>query len=210
VSRVRSRRPAAAVDEAILEAALEELRERGYAKVTFEGVAQRAGTSKPVLYRRHRSRAALVAAALLNRYKQPHTVPATDTLRTDLIAWLEGALARATAIGAATYRGLLGEADAETLEQLGGFLASVGTDLERDILAPARARGELGPASPPATALAVPIVLLRDRIIFGGEGAPSVSELVDAVCLPLFRQLSSSAPATAPEKDEGARPPSSG
>ena len=41
----------AELEEALLDAAWAELQEVGYPAFTYEGVAQRAGTSKPVLYR---------------------------------------------------------------------------------------------------------------------------------------------------------------
>ncbi len=49
---------------AIRDATYAELEEHGYSGVTFEGVASRAKTSKPVLYRRYRSRAHMVTDAL--------------------------------------------------------------------------------------------------------------------------------------------------
>jgi AcrR family transcriptional regulator len=59
-----SRRRGAALEDAILDAAWAELIELGYADMTLEAVAQRAGTSRPVLYRRWPSRTKLATAAL--------------------------------------------------------------------------------------------------------------------------------------------------
>ncbi|HET6737281.1 MAG TPA: helix-turn-helix domain-containing protein, partial [Kribbella sp.] len=58
-----TRRRGAALEEAILRAAVEELQEVGYRELTMDGVAARAGTSKNVIYRRWPSRAALCVAA---------------------------------------------------------------------------------------------------------------------------------------------------
>jgi AcrR family transcriptional regulator len=52
------------IDSSVLSATLAELREAGYARLTFEAVARRAGTSKPAIYRRWAGRPQLVLAAL--------------------------------------------------------------------------------------------------------------------------------------------------
>ncbi len=59
-----SRRRGAALENAILDAAWAELIEHGYADMTLEAVARRAGTSRPVLHRRWPSRIKLATAAL--------------------------------------------------------------------------------------------------------------------------------------------------
>jgi hypothetical protein len=51
-------------EDALLDAAWDELREVGYARLTMEGIAQRARTSRPVLARRWPTRHQLVVAAL--------------------------------------------------------------------------------------------------------------------------------------------------
>jgi AcrR family transcriptional regulator len=52
------------VSQAILDAALGQLLERGYGGMSMEGVAAAAGVGKPAIYRRHSNKAELVAAAL--------------------------------------------------------------------------------------------------------------------------------------------------
>ena len=73
---VQTRRPNAAqrgrprdpqIDMAILGATLDGLDDAGYAGLTLEDVARRAGTTKPALYRRWSSRQRLVLAALARR-----------------------------------------------------------------------------------------------------------------------------------------------
>jgi AcrR family transcriptional regulator len=55
------------IDKAILGATLDALDDGGYAGLTLEDVARRAGTTKPALYRRASSRQRLVLAALALR-----------------------------------------------------------------------------------------------------------------------------------------------
>ena len=50
--------------QAILQAALGQLLERGYGGMSMEGVAATAGVGKPAIYRRHANKAELVTAAI--------------------------------------------------------------------------------------------------------------------------------------------------
>ena len=60
----RARRTNVQVTAAITTAVLDELREVGFAGLTFESVARRAELSKAVLYRRHPTRVSLALAGL--------------------------------------------------------------------------------------------------------------------------------------------------
>ena len=51
-------------DKVILDATLEILNDKGYAGLTIDGVAARTGVGRPTIYRRWRSKPALVIAAL--------------------------------------------------------------------------------------------------------------------------------------------------
>ena len=55
------------IDEAVLKATIAVLGESGYAGLTLEAVARRAGTTKPAIYRRWSSRQQLVLSALGQR-----------------------------------------------------------------------------------------------------------------------------------------------
>lgn len=77
----------AGVDERIIAAALAELGERGYARMTVDAVAARAGVSKPTVYLRHPSKAELATAAVASLRARPRPAPTND-VRADLIAHL--------------------------------------------------------------------------------------------------------------------------
>jgi AcrR family transcriptional regulator len=83
--QVARRRRGAALEDAILDAAWTELASQGYSNLTFEAVAKRAGTSRPVLYRRWRTRVSLASAAVA-RYitLNPVTVPDLGNVRDEL------------------------------------------------------------------------------------------------------------------------------
>ncbi|MDH2430578.1 TetR/AcrR family transcriptional regulator [Sphaerisporangium sp. TRM90804] len=73
------------ITSAISEAVLEELAERGYARLSMEAVARRAGVGKSALYRRWPSKQDMVLAVLAEFSVSPEEVPATGSLRADLL-----------------------------------------------------------------------------------------------------------------------------
>ncbi|HJP75289.1 MAG TPA: TetR/AcrR family transcriptional regulator [Pseudonocardiaceae bacterium] len=88
VDRPRGRPRSAASQQAILDAALGELRERGYAALTIEGIANRAGVGKQTIYRWWSSKADVVLDALLDLTSTRIVVPDEGSLSDDLIAFL--------------------------------------------------------------------------------------------------------------------------
>ncbi|WP_410594257.1 TetR/AcrR family transcriptional regulator [Amycolatopsis sp. lyj-23] len=135
------------VTDAITEAAFAELADTGYARTSMDAVARRAGVGKAALYRRWRSKQAMLAELI--RAKVAGALPPTpDTgaLRTDLrelFATFRGQLANPliTRIGA----GLLAEAehDANLAEVLRTGVAEPRRAAARAILQNAVDRGEL-------------------------------------------------------------------
>ena len=83
------RRRGAELEDALLEAAWAELEERGYDGMTIDGVATRAGTSRPVIYRRWKGKPELTLAAITHEARNAVVdVPNTGSVRDDLIALL--------------------------------------------------------------------------------------------------------------------------
>jgi AcrR family transcriptional regulator len=77
-----------ATRQAILAAALDELRDRGYAALTVEGIATRSGAGKPTIYRWWPSKADVVLDALLDQAAAESPVPDEGSLPADLLAFL--------------------------------------------------------------------------------------------------------------------------
>lgn len=124
---------------AIREAVRAETEENGYAGVSFEGVARRAKTSKPVLYRRFPSRAHMVADAFISHITGSLRAPSTGTLRGDLEAILRVGLRQVRALGPGTFRALVGEADEGLLGQIvDPYIVTI----LREVEAAARDRGK--------------------------------------------------------------------
>ncbi len=87
--RGRGRPRSAAADEAILEATRTVLAEDGWAALTVEGVAARAGVAKTTVYRRFASRADLAVAAVAQLVAAARTAPgstAADDIRNAITA----------------------------------------------------------------------------------------------------------------------------
>jgi AcrR family transcriptional regulator len=74
------------ITAAITDAVLTELVERGYARLSMEGVAKRAGTGKSALYRRWSTKQEMVLAVLAELSVPIADVPDTGTLRGDVRA----------------------------------------------------------------------------------------------------------------------------
>lgn len=186
-----TRRRGAALEQAILRAAVEELQEVGYRELTMDRVAARAGTAKNVIYRRWPSRAALCIAA----YKQmlptgAEAVPDTGSLRGDALALLNRANDRMSSPVGQILRQLLADihSDPERMRELRDQVARAGVALWLTVLARAASRGEVGEAALTPRVATVAVDLLRNEYALNGAKsvAPEVlAEIVDQVFIPL-------------------------
>lgn len=135
--------------QAILDAATALLDEKGSAGVTFEGVARRAGASKPTLYRWWPSRIALLLE-VHDRLKTRHLVfHPSGALRADLVAFTAALWHYwRTTSGGDALRGIIAEAQAHPADAARLFDHYLDPDHSHvlPLLIAGRARGEL-PAS---------------------------------------------------------------
>jgi AcrR family transcriptional regulator len=190
--RAPGRRRGAVLEEAILRAAAEELTESGYAGMTMDRVADRAGTNKNSIYRRWPSRAALGIAAY--RQLTVHTMPVPDTgeLRGDVLALMRGANGMWSSSVGGILRALLAGArdDPQLLAQIQEQSADAGSSVWLTVLGRAVARGEAAPEALHPRVATVAVVLLRNEYVTRGWPAVPDSvivEIVDEVYLPLVR-----------------------
>src|SRR3954471_19906591 len=103
------RRRGEELEHALLTAAWAELIEVGYPKMTIENVAARAGTSKPVIYRRWPTKAKLVIAALAHNMPLQQSDIDTGSLRGDLLEFLSRGIERFRQMPGDTLPGLITE-----------------------------------------------------------------------------------------------------
>ncbi|MFJ8832082.1 TetR/AcrR family transcriptional regulator [Micromonospora aurantiaca] len=187
------RRRGEELEQAILRAAAEELRESGYTGMTMDRVAARAGTNKNAIYRRWPHRAALGVAAYRHLTDAAMPNPDTGTLRGDALEMLRLANETWSSPHGAVLRGLLAAA-ADDPELLTLMRERSGADtMDRAwirMLERAAARGEAPAAAVRHRVATVPMMLLRAE--YAMRGVPSVPdevlvEIVDEVFLPLVR-----------------------
>lgn len=193
---VEKRRRGAALEDAILDAAWQELLDRGYGGFTMEAVAKRAGTSRPVLARRWASRSDLVVAAIAN-YNQSNPVrtPNLGNVRDELVSLLQKFSDR----GARTMlRVLLSMGDyfletdtnlADLRRRLVGdgklkevLHRGVGEVLQRGV-----ERGELDQSRLTPRISTLPIDLIRHEVLMTHRPVSKkvIEEIIDTIFLPL-------------------------
>ena len=74
---------------AITEAALRQLSEVGYARMSMESIASEAGVARATVYRRYRDKADLITAAIATNASSGSPDGPSDDPRADLITYLE-------------------------------------------------------------------------------------------------------------------------
>src|SRR5882672_2499691 len=142
--RAAVRRRGAALEQAILRAAMDELAETGYAGLSMDRVARRAGTNKNAIYRRWPNRAALGIAAYQQFAVANAQIPDTGELRGDALELMRLANRTWSSPTGGILRALLAGArdDPQLLAQIQERSADAGSAAWLTILARAVSRGE--------------------------------------------------------------------
>jgi AcrR family transcriptional regulator len=187
----QTRRRGEELEVALLDAAWDELQEVGYANMRMEGVAERAGTSRAVIYRRWTGRADLVVATLrAHRPMLSAEPPDTGSLREDVLTVLRRMSVGLEETGAETVYGLLGDylADADLFFRLQGQILGIGSGVMTAILERAAARGE-APAEVSRRIATLPTDLYRHELLLTRTPPPdeTILSIVDEIFLPLVR-----------------------
>lgn len=185
---VERRRRGAALEDALLDAAWAELVEHGYAGLTMELVAKRAGTSRPVLARRWETRSDLAIAAIRNYNKNnPIEAPDLHGVRDELIVLLQrfsdrGAKIMTTVLlNMSEYFIETGFSIADIREQI------IGDSKLKDVLERGVARGELDRRKLTARISTLPVDLVRHEVIMTRRpvSMETIEEILDTIFLPL-------------------------
>jgi AcrR family transcriptional regulator len=150
------------VDAAIRAATMALLGEVGYARLTMDQVAGRAGVGKASLYLRWPNKVVLVADALQHRARPVPEVPDTGSLPADVRAFL-GALLRSRTAASRALQAVSGEiaSNPELRQAWHRGLAGMLTGCLRTILAHAADRGELPEGSDLELLAQLPLSLLQ-------------------------------------------------
>lgn len=188
-----TRRRGEILENEILQAAWDELKEAGYAQLTMESVAVRAKTNKTAIYRRWPNKPKLIIAALQKNLPKPFTeVPNTGNLRSDVLMLLRKITQPMQAIGAETIHGLmvdyLGKEIFSSIPQMKGA-AGKGkwNTVMMTILQNAEKRGEVNLEQINPRVVSLPINLLQYEFLTTYEPVSdeTVTEIVDVIFLPL-------------------------
>ena len=192
--RGRPRDPA--VDAAILTAAVDLLAEVGYARLTMEQVAARAGVGKASVYLRWPNKVALVAEAIQHRSGVIPEVPDTGSLREDMLAFLR-ALLRGKSAAQRALAAVTGEI-ASNPELQTAWRRSVAGTLSacvRVIVEHAIERGELPAASDVELLSLLPLTLLQNWRLEHDQGPDDT--VVERIVNQFYTPVIASAPSRA-------------
>jgi len=186
----QTRRRGAELEQAILDAAWEQLTAEGYEHFTIDTVAARARTSKPVLYRRWKAREDLLRDAVRHRgAADPPAIPDTGTLRGDLLELLAHANSTSNPLAAlvssmlGTYYNQTGPTPAELRE---AFLSQRGSAVQQ-VVNRAVERGEIDPARLTPRIIDLPFDLARNEWLMTLKPVPDhvLRQIVDDIFIPL-------------------------
>ncbi|MEE6272411.1 TetR/AcrR family transcriptional regulator [Georgenia sp. MJ206] len=189
----RTRRRGAELEQAILRAAVEELSSSGYAGMTMDKVARRAGTNKNAIYRRWPQRVALAIDAYASLTDTPALTLETGSLRDAALELLRRANAHWSSPRGAILRDLLAASsdDPALLERL---REHAGAEPMNAVWLKLLKRAVAGREAPAAAVhprvAALPLMLLRGE--YALRGVPTVPdsvivEIIDEIFLPLVR-----------------------
>ena len=187
---VRRRRGGTAVETAISDAVIAELAEVGFGRLSFEGVAERAGTGKSPLYRRWPDATSMVIDTLETLVVRPAGYRRTGILRDDLIGLTVHMTKTLQGVRGEAFISLLGEAHRYP-PLLARFKAQVldpQYEALTDLLRDAASRGDIPAEQLTPVVLEVLHALVVKRALLDAQRPTKkdIAEMVDEVLLPLL------------------------
>lgn len=182
---VVKRRRGAALEDAILDAAWSELEARGYSDFTFQAVADRAGTSRAVLYRRWPTKASIASAAIVRHLKlNPIKVPDLGNFRDEMCLLLRRFADRAPP----RLLGLIFEMSQDMAAEGASFMDDRFQDFPmKDVLERALSRGDVDKDRLTPRVVRLPFSLVMHEVVITVKqiSDTAIAEIVDQIFLPL-------------------------
>ncbi len=158
-----------ACDAAILQAALDAFAEEGYAGVSIDGVAARAGVGKATIYRRYSSKAELVVEAVRCGASVDDWLPDTGDFRADVTSMMQPLIDRLRGDDAQLLTMFAVERlrEPELQEQFDRSVIGKKREHLRHLVASAIERGELPADSDVELIAEVPPALIWHHALYG-------------------------------------------
>ncbi len=171
------------LEDAVLTAVWDEVAAVGYARLTMDGAAARAGTAKSVLYRRWPSRAALVHAAVRHHLRPlVEHVQDTGDLRGDLLHLLWRVRDTYREVGPDILRGIMSEIEDMPIDAYAAGSAAVMAVLMR---AADRGQARRDRVTPRIAALPGDLIRNEVLLVHGDASDEFLVGLLDEILLPL-------------------------
>ncbi|MEJ5997027.1 TetR/AcrR family transcriptional regulator [Corynebacterium sp. H130] len=184
----QTRRTGEELLDAIAEAVRSELAEHGVAGVTYEGVARRAQTSKPVLYRRFSTRAQMIYFSLAGQTRARLKAKMHDSLRENLLELYQAMHVNVSELGYSNGLALFAEATPELRQQITDTTFSPLLIHLKECVEMAVDNGELPGPLPSERLLRLPFACAIAEVVTKGEITDeAVTDIVDNIVLPAFR-----------------------
>jgi AcrR family transcriptional regulator len=175
-------------EEEILDAAVEELLEVGYDRLTMDAVAGRARASKATLYRRWSSKPSLVVDAVMRSKCGTLVAPDTGSLRSDLVQLFSGPQGLASQLNTRVLGVVITalQTDPEFGDRFRSTFLAPKVAVMQDIYRRAGERGELSTgAEPGLLGPALAGILLHRVFVLGDQITTDLVErVVDQIILP--------------------------
>jgi AcrR family transcriptional regulator len=190
-----TRRRGRVLEAAIFGAVLDELVRVGYAELTVDRVAQRAGTGRATIYRRWPGKRQLVVDAVIDALPPLDAPPDTGEVRRDLLICFERMHGLLEGVGRLVVQALAAELHGATrtalLDLVREQVLEPRLQVVLDVLLRGAARGEIRTeAAVPVLARTGPALLFQHLLMFGTPPPPSqIEHIVDRVILPAARFL---------------------
>ena len=188
--RTLPRRRGPVLEEAILEAAIAELSEVGYANLTMERVATRARASKASVYSRWPTRMELVMDVFYHLMPDPTSPLDTGALRGDLIAAFRQTAQLLEGPAGEAVRGLLADVlpDSGRTAELRRRSHQHGRQTMQEIVRRAVERGEISADAATPSRLEAGPAMLRYHFLFEGSQISEevILAIVDEVMVPVL------------------------
>ncbi|MDN3267462.1 TetR/AcrR family transcriptional regulator [Streptomyces sp. MA15] len=194
---VASRRRGAVLEQAILEAALEQLSTVGWNGLTMEGVAAGAQTGKAAVYRRWPSKEDLVADALRAALPEFDEAPDLGSVREDLLELCRRARDAMFSRPGCALRAVIHECDSAEAEHfhaviVNGVIEPTLAKL-REVVERGIERGEVRPDAANGYVFDIIPAMMMYRSKMCGSEWPDVDleQMIDQLMVPLLRSHAS-------------------